>query len=162
MFLKLHFLHSHLNFTWASFARKTRVCVCVRGEGGGGDNLDIKIFNANNCESRRRETTLGMGAGSGGSSELFWKMKASIRTCSEYLNIGREWEHVVRISPVKITVKCKYILKYVIFFNPKKCLCVCVGGLQIFCPPPPPTLPKVVLTCPFCPPPTDSHEISSL
>ena len=28
-------------------------------------------------------------------------------TCSEYLNMGREWEHVVRIRPVKMTVKRK-------------------------------------------------------
>ena len=58
----------------------------LQGKKGGGDNWDIKIFNATNCERRRREATLGGGGG----SDFCFLSSSVYCTCSEYLNIGRE------------------------------------------------------------------------
>ena len=39
------------------------MCVGGGGGGGGGYNWDIKIFNATNCERRRRKGHTGGGGG---------------------------------------------------------------------------------------------------
>ena len=91
------------------------------GGGVGGDNWVINIFGATNCERHKRETTLGgvcvcvcLGACNPHTGNVLKVIVAliSVSLHPKYivhaLNMGRVWENVVRISPVKMTVKRKY------------------------------------------------------
>ena len=79
-------------------------------------------------------------------------------TCSEYLNMGREENDVVRISPVKMTVKRKFVI---FVLSQKECVCVCVcgGGGDIRYSVTLSTKSVCGGTCPFCPPPNNTHEL---
>ena len=93
-----YLLDYEIIWSWASFARKK-----CWGR-GGGVNLVIKIFGVTNCNPlphKRFEDHCG--------SDFWFNSSYVYCSCSEYLNIGREWKHVVWISPVKMTVKRKFL-----------------------------------------------------
>ena len=99
---------------------KKKVCVCGGGGGGragGGNNWVIKIFGATNCE-------VIVALISVSSHPLYTVHAQNISIWVESENI------VVRISPVKITVKHIEICD--LFLSQKVCVCVCGGGHQIF------------------------------